>query len=251
MKNFFYIIITALILVSCGIEDYPYIYSIPTGNVQNELNNRVSVYIPNDNSGNLYFTNYTMFYRIYISDNDFPSPAVSNFSEINTSLYNDYLRVLPYIGNDSMGSSSIASIFASLNYYSLSLEGQDIDYILSNESSNSIFGKYMVIDFSTDNIPYLTIGNGPKYNLLRYNGGGHYAPKPDNNLYFLNTSALLDDTNISDPSINNDITDKPGSDRKYTYVSIFIVATGLDPQTFIQLYSSPTHIGVLKLPDTF
>ena len=267
MKYIYAAAVIIVSLVSCGIEDYPYIYSIPTGNVQNELNSRVSIFIPDSNSGNLYFTNFTVFYRIYISDRDFPSPSESDFSQINPSLYSDHSRVRGYIGNDSMGSSTISTLFQNtIKYYTLSLEGTEIDHFLSDRNQvgsppSNIFNKYLIIDFSRgesglDTIPYMVIADlnsgelSPRYNLLRYNGAGVYEPKPDN-LYFDNTSDLLAEENVSNEGINNDVTDKSNSERKYTYVNMYILASGIDPSTFTQLYSSPTHIGVLKLPDIF
>ena len=242
-----------LLCLSCGIEDYPYIYPISSG-IQVVSNNYVSIYIPGDNNGNAYFTNYVIYYRIYISNENIATILSENeFSTINTSLNSDHSRVRPYIGNDSMGSSSIESIFKSINYYPLSLEGSaDIDHILS--SNNSVFNKYLVLDFSRDSenesIPYMTLGAGPKYSLVRSKGSGsnYYELKPDNG-YFINSHELLNQSNIDDSTINGDVTDKPNADKLHTYVSMYIIASGFDSQTFIPLYSSPAHIGVFYLPD--
>ena len=244
-------------MLSCGIEDYPYIYSIPTGYIQNELNSRVRVYISDDNDGNIFFSNYTIFYRIYVSDVEIISPSSENdYRAINTALNNDHLRVRPYIGNDSMGSSAIVSLFGNMNYYTITVQSADIDYVLSSENPLNIFGKYLIIDFSRESenetIPFMTIGNSPRYNLLRSDGGGVYAVKPTNIRYFQNSAELFDVANIEDPSVNGDITDKPSAfERSHTYVNMYIVASGLDPQTYIQLYSSPAHIGVLRLPEPY
>ena len=249
---------TLILLVSCGIEDYPYIYSIPTGNIRNDLNSRIRVYIPNDNSTNAYFTNYVIFYRIYISDVDILSPSEYDYPSINSSLNNDHSRIRPYIGNDSMGSSSIDSLFRNLKYYPLLLdEGIDLNNILS--AGNSVFGKYLVIDFTRDSenetIPYLSLATlanletSTRYSLQRSDGvAGNYEPRPGNR-YFLNTQDLLSQENIDDPTINGDVTDKPNAAKRKTYVSMYIIASGIDSQTFVQLYSSPAHIGVLQLPD--
>ncbi|MCL2833001.1 MAG: hypothetical protein FWD78_07520 [Treponema sp.] len=242
----FLIIFLIVTGVSCGIEDYPYIFPVPVGNIHNEFTSRVTINLPNYGSGdNSYFTNYIIFYRIYISDYDTQSGSETEFPRISSSLNSDYQRVKPYIANDSMVSNNIASLFRSLNYYMLSIESRDIDNFLSNSS----FGKELAIDFSNDSIPFMTINSGVKYNLLRYKGGEN-TPLPANR-YFLNASDLTDENNIADTVINSDVTDKPGSERKYTYVSMFIVASGLNPQTFNQIFSSPALVGVLKLPDNF
>ena len=249
-KSGLVLIISLLVslFASCGMEDYPYIYSIPTGNIRNELNSRVIIDIPGSNSGNLYFANYTIFYRIYISHTYIASPAENDYLSINSTLYNDHQRIRPYIGNDSMGSSTVISLFANMNFYNLSLEGQDIDYILSGD--NGIFNKSLIIDFYRDSenesIPYMTLDSGAtRYRLTRANG---FISRPDE-LYFLNSTELRNSENIDDPLVNTDITDNGTAEKNFTYVSLYIVASGLDFETFTQLYSSPTHIGVLRLPD--
>lgn len=232
-------------------EDYPYIFPIPTGNVQNELNSRVSIYIPSDNNSNAYFTNYIIFYRIYISNEEYLSPSEEIFRSINVNLYNDHIRVRPYIGNDSMGSSSLETLFKNMNYYTLETEGIDIDSVLSKQNSN-LFSNYLTIDFSRDSgnstIPYLTTGSGPRYNLLRNSGAGVYVPIPEDR-YFLNSAEMRNPDNIYDSFINGDITDKPDTPRNHTYVNLYIIASGIDSITFAPLYSSPAHIGVLRLPN--
>ena len=253
MKFVRFLAVFLILFSSCGIEDYPFIYSIYTGYIQNEFNSRVIIYISDENQGSAYFTNYTIFYRIYISDVDIASPSESDFMVINNVMYNDHSRIRPYIGNDSMGSSSIDTLFRNMNYYPISLEGADIGYILSPGSSNPVFNKNLVIDFSRDseNVPYLTLGTGPRYNLLRADGvAGNYQVLPGNR-YFMNTQELLSEENISDTTINGDVTDKPNAEKRNTYVSMYIIASGVDPQTFVQLYSAPAHVGVLQLPNQY
>ena len=247
MKYFTFAALVAL-FVSCGIEDYPYLYPVPTGNVTNDFNYSATVIIPGDNFGNQYFTNYLIYYRIYISNYYTQSPLKddNNYTNINTSLNTHHTQVEQYIGNDNMGSSQVASLFRNINYYSLALEGANIDNILSGGSGQT----ELVIDFSrdTETIPYLTIGGGTRYRLLRSIDRGN-TPKPDNR-YFLHTPDLVNEDNIASSVINSDISDRSSStaERDYTYISMYIVATGIDPQTFTQIYSSPTQIGVLILP---
>jgi hypothetical protein len=237
---------TAILLIffSCGIEEYPYIYPIPAGNVRQIMNSVVEIDIPDNNESVSNFTHYIIFYRIYISDIDMLSPSESNFNTINSALNNDYARVRPYIGNDSMGSSTIASLFNNINYYPLGFESQNADTVLSR----NILGHTLVLDFSsgTGNYPHLAVA-GKEYILHRSNGSGSFEPLPDS--YFVNSNGLWNPDNLASNSINLDITAKQGVEGAYTYVSMFIVAVGLDSQTFAQLFSSPTFVGVLRLPD--
>ena len=236
-----------LFLLGCGIEDYPYIYPIPTGNINQQLNSRVSVVIPNSNLGNMYFTHFAIFYRIYISDLYESTPSEGNYSAINSALNSNYTRVQPFIGNDSMGSSAIASLFSGMRYYILELEDHQIDNVLSTQA----FNQTLFIDFPQmpGSVPFLTLGT-TQYRLQRSDGGGSFELLPDNR-YFLNSTELRNSNNINDEHINMDITDNPNAtaEKRHTYVSMYIVALGFDPQTYVQLYSSPIFAGVLRLPD--
>ena len=240
-------VLVCVFLLTCGIEDYPYIYPIPTGNITQLMNSRVRILIPNSNLGSMYFTNFTIFYRIYMSDIYEPSPSESNLNTINSVLNSDHSRVSPYIGNDSMGSSSIASLFNGMKYYTLELEEANIDNVLSTAS----FNRELIIDFSQTpgSIPTLTLGSS-QYRLYRSDGGGSFELLPENR-YFMNSPELRNQSNIDDPHINADVTDKLNTvDKRYSYISMYIVAIGFDPQTYIQLYSSPAYAGVLCLPNT-
>jgi hypothetical protein len=148
-----------------------------------------------------------------------------------------------------MGSSAIASLFNTIRYYPLVLDGENIDSILSKD----VLGQTLVFNFSsgTGNNPYLAIKENDivldEYVLHRSNGSGSFALLP--NGYFLNSNGLWNPNNLANNEINLDITAKQGVQGTNTYVSMFIVAAGLDSQTFAQLFSSPTFVGVLRLPD--
>jgi hypothetical protein len=238
-----------LFFFSCGIEDYPYLFPVPAANITREFENYIEIQIPNDNTEVSYFTHFTIFYRIYISDADLLSLSQADtdltvLQGINTQLYNHYIQIRPYIGNDSMGSSSIASLFNNMNYFPIVLEGQNIDTVLSK----NILGQTLVIDFSSGRYPYISI-DGSEYVLHRSNGSGSFQLIPANG-YFINRPELRDLNYINNNNVNNDIAYKPdGTSGENTYISMFIVATGLDPQTFAQLFSSPTFVGVLRLSD--
>jgi hypothetical protein len=242
------ILLACVFLLSCGIEDYPYIYPIPVDNLRQESNYQARIIIPNSNLGNMYFSHFAIFYRLYISDIYEQSPSESNFGTINSTLNSDYNRVKPYIGNDSMGSSSIASLFNNMNYYTLAVEGEiSIDSVLSTSS----FNRTLLIDFSQTpgSIPYLTVGSATQYRLQRSDGGGNFELLPEHG-YFTNSPELRNPANISESHINADITDLANAiNRRYTYIAMYIVAIGFEPQTYVQLYSSPVFAGVVSLPD--
>jgi hypothetical protein len=82
-----FLLIGVFLFAACGIEDYPYLFPVPQGSIRQELNNRAVMSIPNANSGNAFFYNYTIYYRIYLSNNPIEnSPSVGNFSAINSTL---------------------------------------------------------------------------------------------------------------------------------------------------------------------
>ncbi|AEF83312.1 hypothetical protein TREAZ_0504 [Leadbettera azotonutricia ZAS-9] len=237
-----------LSLCSCGIEDYPYIYAIPQANVQPQvLAESATVYVPSDNSSNTYFTNFTVYYRIYVSDMITDDP-INNINAINNTLYSHYSRVRPYIDNDSIGSSSVGSLFSSMNYYSIALENANIE---TNILSSAILGRTITFDFIqiAGRLPSMVIGSNT-YPLIRSTGGGNFTIRP-NNLYFLNDPELYNTDNLADPNVNTDVTEKANmvAGPRYTYVSLYIVATGLDTQTYSQIFSTPTFVGILRLPD--
>jgi hypothetical protein len=68
----------------------------------------------------------------------------------------------------------------------------------------------------------------------------------------VNTSALNASGNASgnaSATVNADVADQSGiSGPRYTYVSMYILAYGMD-NNFSSVYSTPTHIGIFLLPD--
>ncbi|MDR0390141.1 MAG: hypothetical protein LBH73_08725, partial [Spirochaetaceae bacterium] len=71
-----------VLLFSCGIEDYIYLDPIPSSNVIRSSPTRVTVAIPSPPTA--YFTNYVIFYRIYISGTDVSSEITDNPGSVNT-----------------------------------------------------------------------------------------------------------------------------------------------------------------------
>jgi hypothetical protein len=247
-KTIFPFVVCFLLFFSCGIEDYPYLYPVPAGNIRRELNTKVEIQIPDDNSTNNYFTHFVIYYKIYISDASdaiVEIPSTSNFFIINSTLASDYNQISPYISNSSMGGSSIPNLFRNRNYYPLKLENGDIDLILSN----SVLNRKLIINFGSNRNPYLVldVDSGTGGNDLLRNSSAGFQLMPDG--YFVNSNDIRNPNYINAANINNDVADKPNASPSNSYVAMFIVATGFDSRTYAGLYSSPNFVGVFKLPD--
>ncbi|MDR2110515.1 MAG: hypothetical protein LBP32_04335 [Spirochaetaceae bacterium] len=226
---------------SCGIEDYLFLYPVPMGNITLDSNTRVTIKLPV--IGEYYFTNFAVYYRIYISDISLTSISEAQYSDINPTLYSDYAVFKQYTDNDDQVPTSIGSLFTNRNYYALELRDAAIEDALSSSAE----GKTIVLDFAPGSIPMLRIGDTAAYTLCRSNGNGQFSPVPSDR-YFVNTSDLNSTANAV-PTINGDVANKSNiSGNRYAYVSMYIVVTGID-NNYSPIYSIPTFIGVLRLPD--
>jgi hypothetical protein len=234
-------------------EDYLYLYPVPAGNVRKDLNVRAAFALPDiDLTEYYYFTRFTIYYRIYISDIDESAEiAIGNLGTINSALASDYSAIEPYANNDTTISTSLATIFRNRNYYALTVENGDLDYILSksnlNTSGDRLSGNSITIDFfpAPGAVPIITV-NDIDYSLYRSNGDGAFEPAPRDR-YFQNTTELNRPENINS-RINADVVDKANiSGTRYAYVSMYIVVTGTD-LNYTPIYSRPTHISIFRLP---
>lgn len=232
-------------LVSCGIEDYVFLPPVPSGNISVTLNYRAVINLPDLNEN---FTHFTIYYRIYISGTSYPTVHTGNMNDLNPALYTDYNAILPYTNNNTTISTSINTLFRNRNYYALTLEGADIDKdVLSKDNAQ---GRAVTLDFivtTPQTIPALSIDN-QQYNVRRSTGDGLFNPQPANR-YFFNTPDLNSSGNVS-TMINADVANRSElseSGDRYTYVSMYIVVTGMDDNLSL-FYSAPTFIGVFFLP---
>jgi hypothetical protein len=250
--------ITALIglLACCGLDEYYYLPQVPISNIKVEMLSTATIDLPNLNtspSGYSYFYTFKIFYRIYICGHQ-AAPAMPGATEemdkINASLKNDYNVFSSYADptNTTISTSGLGSVFKTQKYYELELLGYDINSVLSAPAS---LGKTMVINFPTyGEKPSLSI-NGSTYTLYRSTGEGVFTPKPDR--FFLNSEDICNSENAKNPNNNADVADNarisatPIYDR-YTYVSMYIVATGIHPGNMTTIFSKPTWIGTLELP---
>jgi hypothetical protein len=241
-----------LLLGSCGIEDYLYLYPVSPGNIRLELNTLAVIDLPDINTSEYYYFSYfTLYYRIYISDipESGDMQLSQNFlSRINPVLSSDYTALEPSTNTETMVSTTLASLFRNRNYYSLALQDAVIEDVLSRGS----LGRTVQLDFSQrpGTYPSLNIDTGGEpesYILYRSNGNGVFTPMP--NRYFLNAAELSRNDYLT-AAYNADVagnTMMTGPER-YSYVSIYIVVTGMD-QNYSPIYSRPTHAGIFRLPN--
>ena len=269
-------LVSLLCLLSCGLETLPFIDYIPQSTYKIEDGTRARINLPSsgDEGYNTYFTHFIIFYRIYISSvNHSGIVAPLQQANINTRLQRDFNDFYPYTDFTSKegSSSNIETLFNNKGYYKLSLErtpNSELD--TSSVLNDNVLGRSLDIRFFQNNgeNPTLTVVGGVNagtYILKRANYGGpnniSFIPRPDR--YFLNTEvhtdgALCDNSlavNPSQPSKNENADVygfSPGNDtpsKLYTFVSMYIVATGRDFIT--QVYSPPTHIGIFRLAEAF
>jgi hypothetical protein len=237
-------------LGSCGLDDYPFLPRVPPGSINGELNSRAVINLDGIvEDSNIYFTHFTIYYRIYISGQDFAGYVdEGSMNALNPTLYSDYTYFLPYTNSDTTITTSVGTLFKNRNYQALTLEGADIE---RNILSKSALGKLITLEFSqtSGTIPILIIDDDTSYRLQRSTGNGLFSPKPDNR-YFLNDPELNASANVS-TTVNADVvnnTNLTATDPRYTYVAMYIVVTGIDPN-FSPIYSAPTFIRILRLPE--
>ena len=237
--------LSSLLLWSCGLEDIPYIDPIPQGNITQAMNNRAIVRIPVDSPGAT-FTNFAVFYRIYVSNALLQATTIDSYSSINATLVSDYNNFKNYIDSTTQVNADMDSVFQGRGYKYIGLEdaNNNINTVLSETS----LGQSLVFDFSSFKKPTMSLGNST-YVLWRSNGGGLFSPRPDR--YFVNNRELWNPENISS-QINADVVNNANltnTDRRYTYAAMFIVAVGIDPASYSNIYSTPSLIHVFLLPD--
>jgi hypothetical protein len=249
-----------LFFASCGMEDYFYLNPVDEGAISlGPANASATIVLPNFSTAEYYyFTNFSLFYRIYVSDSNMITtyPYYTNeLSLINSSLASDFSALSYYTSNTTTVITNLGSQFSSRRYYTLELSGANI------EDKNGVLGisslgRQITLDFSPGGgAPALVIqASGQSYPLRRTGGDGIFFPVPSDRL-FLNTADLNSSGNIVSGStaslINNDVADKAPmtAGQRHTYVSIYIVTTGMNPEEVTPLYSRPTHVGIFILPD--
>jgi hypothetical protein len=263
-------LLITLFFTACGIEDYPYIEPIDPSRVSTESNYRATIIMPGSMSAGS-FTNYAIYYRIYVSNTTpelFPNTDTkSKIGVINPAMLTDYNAIEPYTNIDSV-STTTNTLFTNRKFYTMTLAGSKSAESVLGDSS--IFGKTITFDFSQTgglDIPTITIGNAAPV----INTNSYYLQRAASNftripsiiappatppftveIYPFQNSADLSKKENLTTDTNLDVADKSGiaeSDPHYAYVLMYIAAVGLNTQSYTQIYSIPTLIGIFLLPD--
>lgn len=235
-------IVYIIVLLSCGVDEYYYLPQVPEGNNQTDFNTNATVNIPPIPDDYYYAGYYTIFYRIYVSNHLTTSSSPSEFTLISPNLSSDYNFLLPYTNPVNTSATVSSNTFNSRKFYELDFEETDKITMLPRT------GGTLIIDFSNNHgfIPNASLDNGSVINLRR---SSKLLISPDSSdLYFCNTPELRD-INNANPNKNADVAGRSG-EMRYTYVAMYIVAVGTNPNNFTTVYSKPTFINVFKLPDS-
>jgi len=232
----------SLFLATCGLEEVYFLPQVPEANIRTEMNTWANIILPPLTES--YALNYKIFYRIYISGNSLSGTIDTSSlrSSINPSLDSDYNYIYPNTVSTSSTSGTAAnSLFTGRSYYELALEGEDINNVLSKNGGN------ITITFPTTQGGYPVLSfNSTEYLIFR--SKDLISPQPTGDRSFRNSSDLNDPAKAIS-NINADVSGRTGLTQRYAYVSMYIVAIGVNTTSFTSLYSKPTHISVFKLPE--
>jgi hypothetical protein len=233
--------------LSCGLEEYHYVDPVPSHHITRVFNQQSIIRLP-DLSNATEFRHFTIYYRIYISgvlEAGEIQTSYSVLSSINPSLASDYSSLSSYF--TSTTAVNMDTVFRGRGYYSLEVQGANIDTLLNTSS----FNNSLVISFPPNPgyTPYLQLGGSVPFNLLRSNGNGSFNPLPANRYFFnapeLYTASYITSTINADTVNNSSLA--PAATR-YSYAAMYIVVTGADPN-FTPIFSNPTFVGILRLQD--
>jgi hypothetical protein len=243
-------------LLSCGLESDAYFEDYIPRSDYNGI--RSFIDLPSDNAENTVFSNFMIFYRIYISGGtqvqtgEYLRDDSAARSAINPSLNTDYntLYRLTDITITTVNTSNLENTFSNQGYYVLNLENADINRVLGSDALR----KRLEIAFPPNpgEEPTLTI-NGVSHILQRARGAPAgqsviFNPRPDRNL--LNSPALYNNDNIT--NFNTDTVAYNADTSRYTYVSMYIIAKGMSTSDMPprSVYIQPTFIGIFRLADS-
>jgi len=248
-------------LLSCGLDDFPFIDYISDGAMSDNTSARI--WLPSNSAEGYenapvgYFVRFEIYYRIYISGEALSGLINTSAlrSQINGALNSDFesFRNLTDKTNSSNIPSNLDTTFNTRRFFKLTLEGSNIDNVLGRSS----LGQTLDIRFSpvSGERPVLTLNGNSQtptfYTLRRAVAGPSFSfnPRPENR-YFQNHEDLYNTANATN-DINADVASNSQTTPalRFTYVSMYIFAVGKDYLSTI--YSQPTHIGIFRLAEAF
>jgi hypothetical protein len=234
-----------LFVCACGIEDYSFLNPVTEGQISRTAQGASITGLGVSVAESNYFTNYVIYYRIYISDMLEPGimKSADQMTGINSALASDFSGLYSYTSSNANNSAdtiySSLSFFTNRRYYALELQGASVYDELRYISQLSL-------DFSVSP-PVIRVDGDPAINLLRSTGGNSFTPKPEHR-HFVNDPELYSSANAT-TTLNADTADKAGGSNEYTYVSLYIAKMGRDIQSLSPIYGVPAFIGVFALPD--
>jgi hypothetical protein len=255
-------VVSLCCLLSCGLEEIYYLDYIFASNYSDTTVATVSLpdtsregYDTPSRGG--YFTNFIIYYRIYISSES-PVGAILETSYrrlINPTLENNYSTLYPLtdITNKNPNISNLETTFNNYDFYKLALEGANIDDILGRGSLGGTL-EFDFMDEKKSNRPKLILTdinkNVYEKTMLRATEGQNiiFKPEPEDR-YFYNHSSLHDNEKAIKTVNADTVASQKVSNPMYTYVLMYIAAEGksqeMPPRT---IYSQPTFVGIFSLP---
>ena len=244
--------------ISCGLEDFIILPQLPEARVFIS-DNRVAVSNMNLLGPSApHARNYSIYYRIYISGHS--EPGIINISEftlgnISAALLNNFRAILPYTDPLDERTVDVGATFRNRGYFEMYIRGNYAGAGIRNISTllDTNFPAGIEINFTDMQIPSLTLtAGGQEFTLIRSNGDGLFEPRPLNR-YFIDHEELNDNANAI-ITVNRDTSPDPripaGSPLpRFTYISMYIVIKGFNPDNFATIYGRPTHLGIFRLPN--
>jgi hypothetical protein len=222
------------LLLSCGLDDYGNDYLDPPDNI---IITPTTSQVTIRTSASL--RNHTVFYRIYLSNNLVASVTTGNLGTINSALESHYRALEPYTNTDTVP-STIGTILSQRGYYRLCVLDSQIKF-LEDILGSTVTGT-LLFDFSTSS-PVIQIPSFASSLQLR-RAAENFTPYPSDRSLTASTN-LVDNSNIT-TNQNLDVQSSSASPASYAYISLYIVATGIN-DNFSTIYSTPKHLGVFQL----
>ena len=234
-------------MINCGLPSESYLPPVSISDITVTMTSSVTIRLPNISTTVYpYFTNYKLFYRIYISDRgDIDEPIAQDNptlqGAINPTLRSNVSNINTDPTNTAINTTTVSNYFRNYRFYELELEKGDMDTFLRTSGN-------LQIEFPlTGSIPYAEKGSD-RYELLRSTGENLFQPVPEDR--YLQNSSELNSSENANTTKNADVQDNTSAGTpRYTYILIYIVSSGFDPSNLNTIYSIPTYVGVFRLPE--